>query len=92
MSCHGAVPGALSLSLPSLRLELTVDRSLKAKKAPGLHEPRFFRKVMGILEAHRYRLPVRRFIIDLFEKSVMRRIVLDDDEMDGGSDDATADT
>ena len=34
---------------------------------------------MRTLERHHYRLPVRRFIIDLFEKSVMRRLVLDED-------------
>lgn len=56
------------------------------KKAPGLREPRFFRKVMTILEAHPYRLPVRRFIIDLFDKSVMRRLVLDDEDDDVAQD------
>lgn len=41
---------------------------------------------MLALEGHHYRLPVRRFVIDLFEKSVMRRLVLEetsDDESDG---------
>ena len=37
---------------------------------------------MAILESHTFRLPVRRFILDLFDKSVMRRVVLDDEEDD----------
>ncbi|KAI9755625.1 MAG: 54S ribosomal protein L13 [Chaenotheca gracillima] len=56
---------------------------IKSKKPPGFHETRMFRKVMDILESHHYRLPVRRFIIDLFERSVMRRLVLDEEEPDG---------
>lgn len=38
---------------------------------------------MAILENHDIRLPLRRFVIDLFDKSVMRRVVLDD-ESEGG--------
>ncbi len=41
---------------------------------------------MALLEAHHYRLPVRRFIIDLFDKDVMRRIVLDDEECERSPD------
>ncbi len=39
---------------------------------------------MAILESHTFRLPVRRFILDLFDKSVMRHIVLDDEDDDDG--------
>lgn len=38
-----------------------------------------FRKVMQILESHNFRLPARKFILDTFDKSVLRRAVLDDD-------------
>lgn len=55
-------------------------RSFKAKKPPCFRQPEFFRKIMTILERHHYRLPVRRFVIDLFEKSVMRSLVLDDED------------
>lgn len=43
---------------------------------------------MTILEAHHFRLPVCRFVIDLFDKRVMRQIVLEeeDDEEDDGDD------
>lgn len=37
---------------------------------------------MSVLESHSFRLPVRRFVIDLFDKSVMRHIVLDDGSED----------
>jgi hypothetical protein len=40
---------------------------------------RLFTQVLLVLESHDFRLPVRRFVIDLFDKSVMRRLVLDDD-------------
>lgn len=38
-----------------------------------------FRKALTILESHHYRLLARQHILDLFDKSVMRRIVLDED-------------
>ncbi|KAI9798930.1 MAG: hypothetical protein M1825_004943 [Sarcosagium campestre] len=55
---------------------------IKAKKPVGFRSPSLFHKVMSILECRHYRLPVRRFIIDLFEKSVMRQIVLEEDDSD----------
>ena len=38
-----------------------------------------FRKVMQILESHNFRLPARKFILDTFEKGVLRKVVLDDE-------------
>ncbi|KAI9833658.1 MAG: hypothetical protein M1826_006749 [Phylliscum demangeonii] len=65
---------------------------LRDRKPPGYHDPAFFRKVMGLLEGHHYHLPMRRFILDQFDKSVLRRIVLDDDEVEAGVEvDADAD-
>lgn len=41
---------------------------------------------MHILDAHHFRLPACRFVLDLFDKSVLPRIVLEDeDESDEGS-------
>lgn len=54
--------------------------SIKSKRAKGFHTPRVFHKVMMVLEGHHFRLPVLRFVIDLFDKSVMRRIVYEEDE------------
>lgn len=56
--------------------------SSKTKSPEVFTSVALFRKVMLILEKHNFRLPVRRFVIDLFDKSVMRRIVLDEDSGD----------
>lgn len=53
--------------------------SLKSKQPDCFHQPHLFRKTLSILESHHFRLPARRFALDLFDKSVMRRIVLEDD-------------
>ncbi|KAI9848354.1 MAG: hypothetical protein M1838_000540 [Thelocarpon superellum] len=93
-SSHGGPgPEAERDSVNARILELVVDLGntvltkkavsdlmhIKAKRPPGFREPRLFRKVMLALDGHHYRLPVRRFVIDLFEKSVMRRLVLDEE-------------
>lgn len=36
--------------------------------------------MLRVLEQHNFRLPVLRFVMDLFDRSVMRRIVLEEDE------------
>ena len=49
-------------------------------KAPDLFTSvPLFRKIMVILEKHNFRLQVRRFLIDLFDKTVMRRMVLEEE-------------
>ncbi|TAQ85052.1 hypothetical protein B7494_g6626 [Chlorociboria aeruginascens] len=55
---------------------------IKSRKVPGFRQPQLFRKVMTLLECHNFRLPIRRFVIDLFDKSVMRQIVLDEESSD----------
>ncbi|KAK3067837.1 hypothetical protein LTR53_015040, partial [Teratosphaeriaceae sp. CCFEE 6253] len=52
----------------------------RAKKAPGLQQPALFRKTMALLASHAYRVPQYRFVIDLFDKSVLRKIVLEEEE------------
>jgi hypothetical protein len=52
---------------------------LKAKKAPGFRKASLFRKILLLLECHHFRVGMRRFAIDLFDKSVMRQIVLDEE-------------
>lgn len=37
---------------------------------------------MGILEAHSFGLRVRRFVLDLFDKGMVRNFILDDDSME----------
>jgi hypothetical protein len=52
---------------------------IKQKKAPGFRQPKLFKKIITMLECHHFRLPVRRIVIDLFDRSVMRQIVLDEE-------------
>ena len=52
------------------------------KKAPAFRQPQLFRKVMALLECHHYRLPIRRMLLELFDKSVLRQVVFEDDEND----------
>ena len=59
---------------------------LKHRKALGFQSPALFLKAMRILSSHHYRLPACRFVIDLFEKGIMRKIVLEESDDDSGSD------
>ena len=54
--------------------------SFKHKKVPGFRSPVLFRKVMTLLASHGYGIPQWRFVIDLFDKEVLRKIVLEEDE------------
>ncbi|KAK0930361.1 hypothetical protein LTR57_001531 [Friedmanniomyces endolithicus] len=58
----------------------------RAKKAPGFQKPALFRKAMGLLASHAYRVPQYRFVIDLFDKRVLASIVLEDDEEEAGKE------
>ena len=55
---------------------------IKSKKVPAFKQPALFKKVMILLESHHFRLTVRRFVIDLFDRSVMRQVVLEEDSDD----------
>lgn len=63
---------------------------MKSKQPERFHQVRLFRKTLCILESHHFRLPARRFAIDLFDKSVMRRIVLDEDSSSGTDSDSSS--
>lgn len=76
-------------SINNARRTLTKCNSIKTKKAPGFAKPAIFHKVMQILEAHHFRLPACRFVLDLFDKRVLRQIVLEeetDEDEDSDSD------
>ncbi|KAJ5599622.1 hypothetical protein N7450_000689 [Penicillium hetheringtonii] len=64
--------------------------SMKSKQPERFHQVHLFRKTLCILESHHFRLPARRFAIDLFDKSVMRRIVLDEDSSSGTDSDSSS--
>ncbi|KAF1842446.1 uncharacterized protein K460DRAFT_370407 [Cucurbitaria berberidis CBS 394.84] len=61
-------------------------QTIKSKKVPGFSRPSIFHKVMQILEAHHFRLPACRFVLDLFDKRVLERIVLEEEEEEESSD------
>ena len=43
---------------------------------------------MQILEAHHFRLPACRFVLDLFDRRVLRQIVLEEEDEDDGDDES----
>ncbi|KIM94882.1 hypothetical protein OIDMADRAFT_134612 [Oidiodendron maius Zn] len=55
---------------------------IKTKKAAGFTQAPLFKKILFLLECHQFRLGIRRFVIDLFDKNVMRQIVLDEESSD----------
>ncbi|KAK3374868.1 Rapamycin-insensitive companion of mTOR, N-term-domain-containing protein [Podospora didyma] len=57
------------------------------KRAVGFKQPHLFRRVMGLLECHHYRLADRSMIVGLFDKSVLRSIIFDDEESEEEDDD-----
>ena len=55
---------------------------IKSKKIPNFSQVALFKKVMDLLESHHFRLTVRRFVIELFDRSVLRRTVFEEDSDD----------
>ncbi|KAL8924438.1 MAG: hypothetical protein Q9208_004046 [Pyrenodesmia sp. 3 TL-2023] len=58
---------------------------LKMRHPEAFGSVELYRKVRDVLGVHNFRLPVRRFLLDLFEKNVMRRFVLDEEESENES-------
>ena len=48
---------------------------LKSSNLVHFQSIEMYRRVLSLLEAYRYRSPVRRFILELFDKKVVERIV-----------------
>ena len=65
---------------------------MKAKKVPGFRQPALFKKVMTLLESHHFRLGVRHFVAELFDRSVLRRIVFGEESSDEDMDSEVEDT
>ena len=59
---------------------------LKQRKPLAFQSTDFFKEVMGLMEWNHYRLGVRRVVIDLFDKSVMRHIVFEDEESESSAE------
>lgn len=52
---------------------------IKSKAPDMFTSVALFRRIMEMVEKHNFRLLVRRFLIDLFDKTVMRRLVLEEE-------------
>lgn len=52
-----------------------------------MHSAKLFKKVIAVLAAHHYRLGACRFVVDLFDKEVLRKVVLQEPDSDSESDD-----
>ena len=65
---------------------MTELKEIKQRKAPGFRDPRLFKKVMAMFEYNNYRLPIRRMVIELFDKRVLRQIVFEEDLEDDDED------
>jgi rapamycin-insensitive companion of mTOR len=65
---------------------MTELKEIKQRKAPGFTDPKLFKRVMAMFEYNHYRLPIRRMVIELFEKSVLRQIVFEEDTDDDEAD------
>ena len=52
---------------------------IKAKHHDHFHQVTLFQKTLTILESHHFRLPQRQYILDLFDRGVMRHIVLEEE-------------
>ena len=70
---------------------LLIRSSIKAKRPRGFQSPSLFHKVMTILASQHYRLGACRFVIDLFDRKVMRQIVLEEED-DESSDESASET
>ncbi|KAL9082136.1 MAG: hypothetical protein Q9159_006677 [Coniocarpon cinnabarinum] len=60
--------------------------SLKNKKVAAFESPQFFQKVLGLVDRYHFRLQALRFIMELFDKSVVRQVVLDEEDADDEGD------
>ncbi|EXJ92873.1 hypothetical protein A1O3_01427 [Capronia epimyces CBS 606.96] len=54
-------------------------QSLKVRDPSHFADTEMFRKTLVILESHHYRLQARYFILNLFNKGMMRRILFDEE-------------
>ena len=59
---------------------------MKVKHAEAFSDVTLFQKTLTILESHHYRLQARQYILDLFDRGVMRRVVLEEELEDESSD------
>ncbi|OAL38348.1 hypothetical protein AYO20_02407 [Fonsecaea nubica] len=61
--------------------------ALKARQPSHFGDTEMFRKTLVILESHHYRLQARHYILNLFNKGLMRKIIFDEDMGDSTESD-----
>lgn len=101
---HQAVEDPVPLNAKILKLIVDMGNSVMYKKAANdLHaikikhgeafkQVRLFERTLVILESHHFRLLPRQFILDLFDKAVLRHVVLEDDLGDSTEESTGSDT
>ena len=67
------------LQVSIVRIMADFWASIRLKTPAVFSSVPLFRMIMSILECHTFRLPVRRFVIDLFDKDLLRQIVLEEE-------------
>ena len=60
--------------------------ALRHRRAAGFHSSALFCKVMVLLSCHGYGVQQWRFVIDLFDRGILRRIVLEESESESESE------
>ncbi len=68
----------MGLSLTNRKTEREL-RILKMKNNDHFKQITMFQKTLTILESHHFALTARQYVLDLFDKGVMRRIVLEEE-------------
>lgn len=59
---------------------------VRQKRRSGFTSVRLFRQIMALLEYNHYRLPIRKVVTELFNKSVLRQIVVEEGARDDGDE------
>ena len=60
--------------------------ALKGRKVAAFRSPQFFSKTMEIIDRYHLRLQALRFMVELFDKEVIRRVILDEEDDDDEGD------
>ena len=66
--------------------------AIKNKHGEAFKQVKLFERTLTILESHHFRLLPRQFILDLFDKAVLRHVVLEDELEDLTEESAGSDT
>lgn len=62
-------------------------QSLKTRQPNHFGDTAMFRKTLVILECHHYRLQARHYVLNLFNKGLMRKIIFDEEMSDSAGSD-----